>query len=564
MAELTQEEFDSLSVVEEEEEVEPSFSEITPDEFDQIEEEPGTLETIGREIVGGLDVAKTAVTGFAGDVAGGALGLVKGATSGGEEAEKTLKGFQEAITLEPSTEEGKRNLESVGTFFNEVFDFVEENPMPILTPLMQIFRTENNPLGDFMFDVAEQTGSPTLQAFAGAFGATLAPGALEILGFKGTGRLARGAGLKKKKGLDKKALEAGARATPSSDKYLEVARGVFKEIKALGATVKAAAMPGLADNIRRGLSDSGYSPTINPNPVIEKMLARIDEGIPLTTTEIEALQKNMSKLGVPGSHERALGIAVDSDINDFLGGADVLDLPPGTSPQVAESYRVARKMYGQGKRGRTLDDITELANSPSRDYLQTIQTEYRQLIKQQIRGKGVGRFFSKADRKIMEDIVNPGKANLIFQSLAKLKMSGPNSGGLSAILSVTSAGNVFAQTGSTLAAGVALVIPYIGNISDTLAKRVVKNQAAFGNALIRAGADGRKISKFYREFTPKKLRNSDELANMLKDPNIDVSDLPKSEFTREVMQKVDLMRRNQLLTAQQAAVAAAGVADDDQ
>lgn len=564
MSEITQEEFDSLAVAEEEEEVEPSFSEITPEEFDEIEEEPGTLETIAKEVIGGLDVAKTAFTGFAGDVAGGTLGLVKGITSGGEEAEKTLKGFQKAITMEPSTEEGKRNIDAVGTFFNEIFDFAEENPMPIITPLMQMFKSEDNPVGDFMADVARQTGSPTLEAFAGAFGATLAPGALEILGFKGSGRLSRGAGLKKKKSMDKKALDSAAKATPSSDKYLETARGVFKEIKQLGATVKADAMPGLADNIRRGLADSGYAPTINPNPVIEKMLARIDEGIPLTTTEIEALQKNMSKLGAPGTHERALGMAVDSDINDFLGGSDVLDLPPGTSPQVAESYRVARKMYGQGKRGRTLDDITEMANSPSRDYLQTIQTEYRQLIKQQIRGKGAGRFFSKADRKIMEDIVNPGKANQIFQSLAKLKMSGPNSGGLSAILSVTSAGNVFAQTGSTLAAGVALVIPYIGNISDTLAKRVVKNKAAFGNALIRAGSDGRKIAKFYREFTPKKMRNTDELAGMLKDPNIDVSDLPKTEFTREVMQKVDLLRKNQLLTAQQGVVAAAGVADDDQ
>ena len=529
-------------------------------------EEPGFLERAGREVLGVGENILSSVTGFGADVSGGLAGglrsgldtlteLTRGATideattKGFQAGEETQRSIQNALTFQPRTEEGQRNIRKIGEVVNDVVELDKEDPIPIVHQLRQVFGQEDNAVGNFMAKVARQTGSPTLEAFAGAFGSTLGPGALEVLGFKGAGNLARGTGLKAKIASDAGAIADLQKAMPTPKKYLQAAKGVFKETDKAGATVLPEAMPKLARQIREGLSEGGYRPDVNPLPPIEKMLLKLDEGIPISTADMRELGKAMSKMGEQGSHQQALGIGIAADMDDFMARSGVLKLPPGTSPKIAESYRIARKMYGQGKRSQTMKNMIEFAGSEGKDFIQTMNTQLNALIKNQIFKKGEGRFFSKADRKIMENMIADSRGEKFLQNMSKLSPFRSNAGGLVSILSTIGGTGAGVGSGSITLGGLVAATPFaLGEGARIWGEAIFKGKAKLGNALLQAGNRGKRIAKAYFENTPKKQRNPEDLGRLLSDPNIDIADIPKTKFTVEAMKIAD-QRRKDILNA---------------
>ena len=535
------------------------------------QQDPSFLEQAGKEVLGFAENVLQSGSGFGANVVGG-LGatLTTGAellrTGDTDKAfqagEETLRLIQEAATYEPRTEEGRRNIRKIGEAVNNIAEFDKENPIPIVHQLRQVLGSEDNAVGNFMADVAKQTGSPTLEAFAGAFGATLGPGALEVLGFRGAGRLARGTGLKAKRASDAAAIAEMQKAMPTPKKYIEVAKGVFKETDKIGATVLPDAMPKLAKTIREGLSEGGYRPDVNPIAPIEKMLAKIDEGTPITTADMRELGKAMSKMGEQGSHQQALGLGIASDMDDFMARPDVLRLPAGTDPKIAESYRIARKLYGQGKRSQAMQNMVEFASSEGKDFIQTMNTQLNALIKKQIFGKGEGKFFSKADRRIMEDMIADSRGERLLQNMSKLSPFRSNAGGLVSILSTIGGTGVGVGTGSLLSGGAVAAIPFaLGEAARIWGESIFKGKIKLGNALLQAGPRGKKIAKSYFENIPKKQRSPEDLGKLLSNPNIDLADIPKTKFTIEAMKIAD-QRRKEILAAGAVAATAPLVTDE--
>lgn len=550
---------DQLEELDQEAAPQSNFRPIQPED---VEEERGLFQSVGREALGLGENILSVITGFGADVAGGIGATAKTITSGPQAGEDTLRQFQKAFTFEPRTEEGQRNILKLGKAINDVVELDKQDPIPIVHQMRQIFGSEDNAVGNFMADVARQTGSPTLEAFAGAFGATLGPGALEILGFKGAGKLARGAGMRKKKASDAVAFKELQQAMPSPEKYLQTAKGVFKETDAAGATIKATQMPNLARSIRERLAEGGYRPDVNPIEPIERTLRILDSGQPLSTADMRELGKAMAKMGENGSHQQALGLSMSSGFDDFMARQGVLDLPPGTSPEIAESYRIARKMYGQGKRTQHMNKMVEFANSEGKDFIQTMNTQLNALSKDQIFRRGVGQFFTNADRKIIQNMMADTRGQKWLQNISKLSPFRSNAGGLAQMLATI--GGVGTGVGAesiaagTIVAGLPLAL---GEGARIWGEAIFKGKIKLGTALLQAGQRGKRIARAYVENIPKNQRTPQELGQLISDPRIDLKDMPKTKFTLEAMRIADQIRKEKLAAG--AVAASSGLVDQE-
>ena len=116
-----------------------------------------------------LEPAITAITGAAGEVAGGVTGLAAGLlTQDAEAAEAVRSGVAERLTVMPSTERGMRGLQAVGEFVQPVAEVVQE---------------AEEALGEAGFQTAGPVG--------GAIGATIPTAIMELLGFAGGRSLQR-------------------------------------------------------------------------------------------------------------------------------------------------------------------------------------------------------------------------------------------------------------------------------------------------------------------------------------------------------------------------------------
>lgn len=510
-------------------------------------EDKGFLQTLASEAKGIGENVLSMGTGLVADTVGGIAGLAKTITSGPEAGEDVLRNFQQALTYQPRTPEGQRNFQAIGEWMNDVSELDKDAPIPIVHQLRQVFGQEDNAVGNFMAGVARQTGSPTLEAFAGAFGSTLGPAVLETLGFKGSGKIARGTGLKAKRASDAVAFVEMQKAMPTPEKYIQVAKGVFKETDRIGATIKPEAMPELSRTMREVLAEGGYRPDVNPISPIERTLEILDSGQILTTADMRELGKAMAKMGEAGSHQQALGLAISSQFDDFMTRPDILNIPKGASPQIAESYRIARNMYGQGKRAQTLQRMVEFAGSEGKDFIQTMNTQLNALVKKQIFGKGEGRFFSKADKVLMESMMAETRPEKWLQNLSKLSPFRSNAGGLAQIIAGIAGVGAGVGSESVISGSLVAGIPVaLGEGARIWGEAIFKSKIKLGGALLQAGNRGKKIAIAYIENTPKSQRNPEHLGRLLADPRINWEGLPQSKFTREAMKIADQKRAEML------------------
>lgn len=500
----------------------------------EVIEQPGFLEEKGRQALGGAEALLSLATGAGAEALSGIPGIAKTITTGPEAGEETIRGIQEALTFQPRTEAGKETITGVGDFFQKVVEFSDRNKLPIITPIIEAFQGK---LGDAVF---EKTGSPTLAALTN----TAPVAAIEILGAKGAGKIAKQTGLKKAAKFEKSIDNAIQQSISSAEELKQTARGVFKEIKDTGATVKPGAMQRFTVDVEQGLIDGGFRPNINTDvaKVLDEIKAK--SGQITSVDDLEGVRKVAQGLANNlDPQTSALGNSIIRNIDDMLGAADVLDFPKGSPKNLGESYRSARQFWKQARIGETLTKADELAKINPAGYLQGIQTEYRKLMREFIKKKGSGRFFSKEDFKLMNDLVEGKKGTNILKTLSKLKASRAGGGNLTPLIG-PGAGLISGIATGDISVGLTgLILPFIGEVSDTLVSKLAKNNAKLANDLLRAGNRGRKIARAYFEGVPSKLRTTEDLAELLQNPAIDLSTIPKTRFTEEALKKAEQLRK---------------------
>ena len=273
--------------------------------------------TVGDEIIGGLDTAKTIISSAIAEPIAGLAGLISSPFVSQEQAVKNISAVRDFISLEPSTDEGKRNLKVVGQLMEKGVDLANI-PASGLVGLGELLSGQgieqaatsvegvqkkglSSVLGQRTLDA---TGSPELAAIAHS----LPTAALELLGVKG---------LKSSKLVNEKLstniAEAIQQAAPDIKRIQTAKSNAYAALDDFGVKVKAQAFDSFADKIEARLIKEGVDPTLTPKSTAA--LKRIVEakGSTKTLGELDTLRKI------------AKGAANDIDKTDARLGNIIID-----------------------------------------------------------------------------------------------------------------------------------------------------------------------------------------------------------------------------------------------
>lgn len=472
----------------------------------QAAETPPTQERSFQErALGSLEAILNIGSGAVAEAAAGIGGIAKAVTSGPEAATRTIEQIREGLTLQPTTEAGREQVQAVGEF---------------LQPVGEAFQKAQEFLGNTVF---EKTGSPELAAAA----ATIPTALAEVIGFKGI-KTATAARRKAREATEGKQIAVAIQeAVPSADQLFDTSRAVFAEIDELGVTIKPQAFAELTKRLSADANKAGLDPTITSNAVaaLKRFESAAEIGTELTVTELDTLRKVVQ--GAAGSlnkTESAIGNAMLDTIDSFLdsAGVNVLNRPSGVAADIGKRYKVARDLWGRARRSELLEKAVVEARDVASGFENGIRQEFRKLLK----NKKQSRFFNVEEKAAMRQVVQGTPAANLAKIFGKLAFTeGSATGFLSGSVGVFAGSQLFGAAG-------AVAFPVIGHISKKLSQRLTAKNAQFANEVIRAGKDAKKITAAYFKNTPQPQRSAAELAELLMKRDIDLSQLPPNEIAR--------------------------------
>jgi len=474
---------------------------------------PESLQAQQAGITGVLEPALTLATGAIAEplagLAGIAAQLIPGGKTGGEMVEAT----REALTFQPRTQAGQRGLQAVGR---------------AVAPIGEAFSAAEKALGDKTLDV---TGSPALAALASTIPTVLA----EVVGFTvGKGAL-RGAKAAKEGQITREIAEAA----PTAEVLKDTSRQVFREIDELGVTVKPEAYRSLVAQIKRDVTKGGIDKDITPDAA--KALRRLEDvvGEDLTLSELDNLRTiAQNATGSIKPSEKRLGNIMIDSIDNFLdrSGVGSLNKPEGVN--IGQRYKVARELWGRARKSETISDAIETARNQATGFENGIRVQFRRILN----NKKQRKFFKENELKAMKQVVEGTKGANIAKLLGRLGFSeGGATNIIGGALGATAGGVAFGTPG-------AVFVPIIGQVSRKVAQKLTEGNAKFADEVIRAGKDGRKITKAYLDNTPVGERNPLDLSELLLRNDIDLTRLDASALAQEAA-RLATERRTALASA---------------
>lgn len=459
-----------------------------PDQRSGLEQAVGVGETA-------LSLAGEAVAAPISGLAGIAAGAIGGGSEGAAEAVESTREFITGFT-NPRTEAGKETLSSV---------------QETLAPLGEALSGAETFLGDQVFDI---TGSPALAALA----KSLPTAAMEILGFKGGGRLAA----RTKKGPSKRVIKQNIiDSAPDVETLKGAARGVYNELDESGARVKPQAYNSLVNKIEMATKKQGMDARVTPKAAgAIEVLKDIMDTSP-TLTEMDTLRKvagNVAKSIDPT--EASLGKQIIGELDNFLDTLSPTSLfgKGIDAKSVAPKYRAARELWGRARRSELITEAIDKGSRAASGLENGVRQEFNRIIN----SKKLSKFFPKDEIASMKAVVDGNFTKNMLKHVGKFGMSVDRSGtNLMAALGGVGGGVTggFGGAGAVLAAGTG---------AKMIGKLAAKKEAKFVDSMTRAGTNAGKIVEAYLTAFPKSKRKSTDLAKLLSDPQIDVSGLLKS------------------------------------
>jgi hypothetical protein len=459
-------------------------------------------ESLVDKVIGGVDAAGSVARKIVADPISGITGIQASMLGGPKIGNVVRDVVSQGLGFDAQTEQGQKAEQAIGE---------------TLAPVGEKFQQAEKFLGNAAF---EATGSPALAAAA----ETIPTLATEVLGFG----LTKGALKTRNKVADAseqrgitRALEEAA---PTTDQLKTTSRAIYKELDELGVTVDSQSFDNLVNKIGTQLKKEGLD--VDNTPKSAKALKRLEEdaGRDMTLSELDTLRK-VAKTAASSTDpsDARLGNLIIDSIDEFLDGAQNGALKGADGVDIGARYKAARDLYGRSKRSELLDKAVDKARNQASGFENGIRIQFRQIIN----NKKASKFFSKDELAEMQKVVNGSKSANLARLVGKL---GFTDGQTSNIIG----GALGAGAGGALAGGPgAVIVPLIGIASKRLAERLTKGNAKFANQVIRAGKDARKITQAYFQNTSPKLRNAEELSELLIRNDIDLSKLPDRPITKE-------------------------------
>lgn len=493
--------------------------------FQQEREERQTEPTFGEKLVGAGEVALSVASGAAAEPIAGLMGisssvnpfLDEGAGAGAVEATR------EALTYQPRTEQGKEKLKGLGE---------------TLQPVGEGFSSLESDLGQSVLDA---TGSKELATIAH----TIPTAMMEMIGVAGAKGVVKGAkGAKVAASKVKSAVERQglireiADAAPTSKQLKDTARTIFNEIDETGTTINPGAISDLVTKLQREALDKGLDVDVTPKSA--KALERfrtLTESDNVTLRDLEraraVAQNAAASLDAP---EKALGARMIESVDDFLEKADSKTFISGENvAEIGKKYKTARKLWGQARRSELLQEAITKAKDQASGFENGIRVQMRSILN----NKKQRKFFNEDELAAMKNVVQGTKGANLAKLFGRLGFSEQQA------MNIVGAGIGAGAGAAIFGPAGAVAVPLLGNVSRKLAQRLTANNAMFADQVIRAGKDAKKITQAYMQNTPKKLRNPDDLAQLLMRQDVDLNTkIPSGQFNRVVDEALQKAMKN--------------------
>jgi len=514
-----------------EQELNDIFSSLPPTQEAQPEQptlQPQQDPSFGERAVGALENVGALASGIVAEPLAGLAGIAQAVNPFAEEGAgaRAVKSTRKALTVQPSTETGLSQQQSIGE---------------ALAPVGEALSKTEKFLGD---NVLKLTGSPALATVAH----TLPTAALELLGIKGARKLTA-----VKSPTSKLIKNTITESAPDIANIKKASRAIFDELDQSGVSINQRALKRLESSLDDVAKKEGIDIRVTPEAAgaIDAVKESIARGVPIPTSEMDTL-RTVAKNAVVSSdpNKMRVGLSVVDEIDSFLDEIKSIDIEKGSKVSAADvgrKYRAARKLWGRAKRAEMLQDAIEMGASRKAGVEKGIRNELNNLLNRKKSKKFLSQEDMTAIRKVTDGDFKQNFASLIGGMGLKLENSPSlfssiiGGGGLGAIAStVPGLGGAIAP--------IAVGAITVGTISKSIAKRITKNRARFLQTMASAGTDAERITKAYLRAVPKNKRRVSDLSDLLIDTDIDlraldnianetVKDAVKAaQFKRELLQ----------------------------
>lgn len=480
--------------------------------------------SLANKLAGGLENVSSFISGAAAEPVAGVAGLLASATPFADEGAgaRTVENVREALTTQPKTESGVQQQQAVG-----------ETLAPVAEKLSQVERF----LGE---KTLETTDSPFLASLAH----TLPTAALEALGLKGGKAFKRLDGTPTKRQVRTAIVESA----PEVKQLKSVARGIYDEIDSSGVRIKKESVNKLVDSIEKITKRKGLDARTTKQAAGALDVLKGSKGIDQTLTELDTLRNVANNVAKSVDKvESSLGNTMISKIDEFLDNAKPIDFIGGKGTSTAKKFKAARGLWGRAARADVIEEAITKGSSRASGAEAGIRNELNRILN----SKKQSKFFPKPELDAMRKVVDGNFAQNFTKMIGKLGMSvdrAPN-----VFQSIFAGGGLGAVVGG--GAG-AVAVPLIGTVSKQIAKTLTTGKARFLNKMSRAGNNADKITKAYLTTVPKAKRSVKDLADLLSDPELDLSVL-EDVANRTIQDALDLAKgQRQLRLANAAALGA--------
>ena len=466
----------------------PAFD---PDTF-LAGETPAT--TIGEDILGGLETAATLASGISAEPLAGIAGIVQSINPFAEEGAgaRAVEETRDALTYQGG-DASQGQLASIGE---------------ALAPVGKALSGAETFLGDSVLDV---TGSPALASIAHS----LPTAALELIGLKGAKRFTGAPKGPTKKLIKQSILESA----PEVEAIKNASRALYKEVDDSGVRIKPQSINSLVNRIEVKTRKKGLDPRVTKEAsgAMDAIREMKNSEQPITELMIQKEIAGKVAGNANDAGQAMLGKIMIDEMDGFLDGLSPSDLSRGDAT-TGKKVKMASKLWGRAKRSEMITNAIELGERRAAGAEAGIRNELGNLINR----KGSSKYITPDEKALIQDLVKGDFKQNFTRLIGKLGISIDRSPGVFQAMMASGSAGLGGLFG--LGAG-GIVIPVVGTVSKKIAQNLTRNKAKFVDSMSRAGTDANKITKAYLTAVPKSKRSSQDLADLLSDPKINLDDL---------------------------------------
>lgn len=500
--------------------------------------------SIGEEIVGGLDVAKTIISSAVAEPIAGLAGLISSPFVSQEQAVKNISAVRDFISLEPSTDEGKRNLKVVGDLVEKGVDLANI-PASGLVGLSELLtgqgieqaaesteRVQDEGLSQVLGDrILEETGSPELAAVA--FSAPTA--ALEILGLKGL----KSSTLKKASDLSSDAKKALKQSAPSINQIKSKATQLYRDLDKSGIKVKSEAFEKFVTDLNKTVDNAGIDRDLHKSSTAVMRRLGEEVGEAKSFSDLNKLRQIASDAaGDINPKDARIGNII---LNKLDQGIDNL------ADLAGRDSKSARQLWRRAKVAESISGMVEGAGLAASGLENGLRIEARKILRSKKKRRG----FTNSELKALKELDEGTTTANAAKFLGKFGLS---EGKATSMLGAAVGGQIGTQLAGAPGAVAALSL---GQISKAVSQKLTSNKAKFADQLVRAGGDGRAIVRAYLKNIPASKRSVSDLTELLLDPKITPESISKLNFKLKVVEDAKFFANEIKRKSKQAASVAA-------